>query len=315
MNPRSNKQAGTSLVELLVAIAIIGTLIALLLPAVQSARAAARRGVCQNRLKQQALAVLMEANTRRGELPPLWHTDRANTWENFAWRIEVLDELEQQAVQDQLRIDQVPLSDVNLPAARTLLSFFQCPATPESPRRIESLGDPSAFSEPLWVAACDYTAVFEVFPVADGESFAGAWCASGVSTIDGQVPPGSEITPDAAGLLARTRPNKLKNIRDGLSRTVLLVEQAGKPMHYGERDLPTPAILGEGAWATGELATYFAAGVNRDNLAGLFAFHSGANVAMGDGSVRMLAAGAEWGVVAALLTGAGDEIIADDDLR
>jgi prepilin-type N-terminal cleavage/methylation domain-containing protein len=87
-------RAAFTLVELLVVIAIIGILVALLLPAIQSAREAARRSQCSNNLKQIGIAVQNYHDARK-KLPPMrvWDGDRT-------WLALILPYMEEQTVAD-----------------------------------------------------------------------------------------------------------------------------------------------------------------------------------------------------------------------
>ena len=102
-----HKAAGFSLVELLVAITIIGILIALLLPAVQAARESARRMQCGNNLKQLALAALSHESAFKffptGGWNKYWlgHPDRGfDKRQPGGWVYNVLPFIEQQSLHD-----------------------------------------------------------------------------------------------------------------------------------------------------------------------------------------------------------------------
>jgi prepilin-type N-terminal cleavage/methylation domain-containing protein len=69
-----------TLVELLVVIAIIGMLVALLLPAVQAARASARAASCRNNMRPIGLAVLQFCDTHDGNFPEWYHAGASRSW-------------------------------------------------------------------------------------------------------------------------------------------------------------------------------------------------------------------------------------------
>jgi len=125
---------GFSLVELLVVIAIIGILIALLLPAVQSAREAARRTQCSNHLKQLGLAML-NYEFSHGVLPigfvdaPLWsHSGAGTGWPGTTALAQLLPYLEQGNVAAVYHYDRRNLNSINADATSAEIAVYQCPS-------------------------------------------------------------------------------------------------------------------------------------------------------------------------------------------
>ena len=99
VTPLRSHRPGFTLVELLVVIAIIGVLVALLLPAVQSAREAARRMSCSNNLKQLSLGLHNYEDTHKA-FPPAGIDSN-----HMGWAVMLLPYIEQKALFDQFNFN------------------------------------------------------------------------------------------------------------------------------------------------------------------------------------------------------------------
>jgi len=127
---------GFTLIELLVVIAIIAVLAALLLPAVQQAREAARRSTCRNHLKQIGIA-LHDYHEAASTLPPGWigigdtslnDSYVTGAFSAYSWVVSLLDRLEQPGLAVQLRRNTQHNHWSNDAAVKTVLPVLRCPS-------------------------------------------------------------------------------------------------------------------------------------------------------------------------------------------
>jgi prepilin-type N-terminal cleavage/methylation domain-containing protein/prepilin-type processing-associated H-X9-DG protein len=149
MSPRSTLRRGFTLVELLVVIAIIGVLVALLLPAVQTAREAARRTKCQNNLRQLALGV-HNFHDVNGTLPRNGNSIDPVALQNshgngtgccnqnvatWSWIARTLPYFEQKNLYEQANIPITVLNDTKIRAVlETVIPILTCPSDNTRPR-------------------------------------------------------------------------------------------------------------------------------------------------------------------------------------
>lgn len=134
------RRQGFTLIELLVVIAIIAILIALLLPAVQSARAAARRAECKNKLKQIGLALHNYVETNN-VLPISFAVDYTSPGGEWSVQARILPFLDQASLYKQANLSLPYSHTTNQGIAIQRIPTYICPDETEDDARTNSAGD------------------------------------------------------------------------------------------------------------------------------------------------------------------------------
>src|SRR5262249_43070609 len=155
------RRAGLTILELLVAFAILSLLVALLLPAINEASNAAWRTQCTNNLHQIALAIEAHHDLR-ATLPQGWALERTGT-SAFGCLVHLLPFSESGQVHAAIDQHSSLNSAANLPACRISLPMLLCPADIVEPAfaLYEETGahaDGGQRSDAilLWLASCNY---------------------------------------------------------------------------------------------------------------------------------------------------------------
>ena len=336
MNQHTRRRAFT-LIELLVVIAIIAILIGLLLPAVQKVREAASRMKCSNNLKQMALAMANFEGTYQtypqnstgslGATAPPWST---------GYVPDLLPFLEQDNLLRLYNKNANWHDAANQAARMTRVSTFECPSTNRPGQAFEytaiASGGPRVITEG---APIDYA---NTSGLGSGLDFRlnnlGTERRKGIISF-GKPAKHTVVTDGLSNTLmfaeVAGRPYLWQRRR--LNSSPLPPGTPPTPKTWSTSN-PYPFPTG-GTWAsslkgmsidgasfdgvTGDSSSAFAVSwgdctINCSTDNEIYSFHpGGANVAMGDGSVRFLRESISIQALAALVTRAGDEVIPSDN--
>lgn len=303
----TNNRPGFTLVELLVVIAVIGIMVALLLPAVQAAREAARRTSCFNNMKQVGLALHMYHDTYK-QLPAGWIAQMPGTQQPFwygepgwGWCARILPFMEQVQLQKGLVHFESPITaSVNDRIRVTTVSSFRCPSdigedTFVLPGGGVYAGTAGTYT-PVELAKGNYLGVFGTLDFHE-------ICDPSEPNYNGCKGNGTFFLASAI---------RLADIVDGTSNTVIVGERSSKwapstwvGMVTGGLHAPA-RVCGIGLFPPNSEAE------EEHYTHNFSSFHpAGTNFLLGDGSVRLISETVDTAVYLGLCTRQGGEPAGD----
>jgi len=299
MVSRWRKCGGFTLVELLVVIAIIGILVALLLPAVNSAREAARRVQCINNLKQLGLA-LLNYHDVNGVFPPgaVQRFDQHGTPSSWCWSALILPYVEEPGAHDLIDFSVGYEDPLNDRAEQTNIQLYHCPSADDNQFiRINNIG--GGFEG-------NYSAIATAYrpnPNLGNDAFPKFYP--------------NKLYLEQEGVIYLLSEIRLRQITDGTTQT-LYVGETNVPQDDPYVQPPFRPYVGM-MWATGNMLTAFW-GINDGekewlNRAIQCEHLGGANFCFVDGHVQFLSETIDQDVLAWLVNREDSQIISADALQ
>lgn len=304
MKTQTYQRRGFTLIELLVVISIIAILIALLLPAVQQAREAARRTQCKNNLKQIGLALHNYHDVARA-FPPGWiavdDTGSPSAHEGTSgvgWAAMILPYLEQGNIYSQFNAS-LPLTDpANAAFLRNQIPGYKCPSDPQP--------------EFFFIAEEGSGVTIAGLPIANYIGSFGTEELDGCENAPGDLPVMADGTCKGDGVFYHNSRVRLADITDGTTNTFLVGERktvaklnwfSTWPGMIAEGEEAFQRVCGSADHPPNSPATHF------DD----FSSHhvGGSQFCLGDGSVRFISENIDRGVYQSLATIQGGEVVGE----